>query len=447
MTTEPPAPPQGQPAEAPSLADPMQPSTDRTNGPPTVVHGPPQPPGTRRAALGFIFVTALIDIIAIGVIIPVLPKLVTQFTGDAASAAQVYGLFGAVFALMQFVSSPFQGALSDRFGRRPVLLVSIFGLGADYVLMALAPNLAWLFVGRVISGITAASFSTANAYIADITPPEKRAAAFGLMGTAFGVGFILGPMLGGLLGQYDPRWPFWAAAALALANGLYGLFVLPESLPRERRAPFVLRNANPVGSMRLYGAHRDLMLLAGVLFLFYIAHQVLQSTFVLYTTHRYGWDARTVGLSLGITGVGSIVVQSFVIRPFVKRFGERGALYFGLACGAVGMAWYATASTGWLYWGGAPVFALMGLVGPGLNGLMSRRVSPTEQGRLQGANSGLMAMAGLVGPILFTEIFAWSIRQRPEAPGLALYLSAAFLFGALALAWRTPRAAVAPAPA
>ncbi len=450
MSTEPPAspqaPPPGQPAEAPSLADPMQPPTDRASAPATAAHGPPQPPGKRRAALGFIFVTALIDIIAIGVIVPVLPKLVQGFTGDAASAAQVYGVFGATFALMQFVASPFQGALSDRFGRRPVLLVSIFGLGADYVLMALAPNLAWLFVGRIIAGITAASFSTANAYIADITPPEKRAAAFGLMGTAFGVGFILGPLLGGLLGQYDPRWPFWAAAALALANGLYGLFVLPESLPKDRRAPFVLRNANPFGSLKLYRAHAQLATLAGVLFLFYLAHQVLQSTFVLYTTHRYGWDVRTVGLSLGITGVGSILVQSFVIRPFVKRFGERGALYFGLACGSVGMFWYATAWTGWLYWGGAPVFALMGLVGPGINGLMSRRVSSTEQGRLQGANSGLMAMAGLVGPLLFTEVFAWSIGRRPELPGLALYLSAAFLLGALALAVRTPRVAAVCAP-
>lgn len=438
MTTEPPA---------PALADPLQPP-DLAGEPPTTAHGPPQPAGKRRAALGFIFVTALIDIIAIGVIIPVLPKLVQSFTqGDAGKAAQVYGVFGAVFALMQFVSSPFQGALSDRFGRRPVLLVSIFGLGLDYILMALAPNLAWLFVGRIISGMTAASFSTANAYIADITPPEKRAAAFGLMGTAFGVGFILGPLLGGLLGQYDPRWPFWAAAALALANGLYGLFVLPESLPEDRRAPFVLRNANPLGSMRLYGAHRDLTMLAGVLFLFYLAHQVLQSSMVLYTTHRYGWTAVTVGLSLGITGLGSILVQSFVIKPFVKRWKERGALYCGLFCGALGMAWYGTAPTGWLYWGGAPVFALMGLVGPGINGLMSRRVSPTEQGRLQGANSGLMAGAGLIGPILFTEVFAWSIRQRPELPGLALYLSSAFILCALALAWRTPRAQAAPAAA
>ena len=435
MTTEP-------------LADPLEPPTQDTAvqplHPPDAVGAPVK---GRRAALGFIFVTALIDIVAIGVIIPVLPRLVEQFVhGKAGTAAQIYGVFGAVFALMQFVFSPIQGALSDRFGRRPVLLISIFGLGADYVLMALAPNLWWLLVGRIISGMTAASFSTANAYIADITPPKDRAAAFGLMGTAFGVGFILGPALGGLLGKYDPHWPFWAAAALALANGLYGLFVLPESLPPERRAPFRIRNANPVGSFRLYREHEGLVMLAGVLALFYLAHQVLQSTFVLYTGHRYGWGPDLVGVSLALTGIGSILVQSFVIRPFVARFKERGALYTGLTCGAVAFAWYATAWTGWLYWFGQPVFAFMGLVGPGINGLMSKRVSPSEQGRLQGANAGLMAMAGLVGPILFTEIFAWSIADGRSLPGLPVYLSSLILVGALALAWRTPRMADAARP-
>ena len=397
--------------------------------------------------MAFIFVTALVDIIAIGVIIPVLPKLVQQFMGgDAGKAAQVYGLFGATFALMQFISSPIQGALSDRFGRRPVLLISIFGLGLDYVLMALAPSLAWLFVGRVIAGVTAASFSTANAYIADVTPPEKRAQAFGLLGTAFGVGFIAGPALGGLLGQFiGPRAPFWAAAALALANGLYGLFVLPESLPKDRRAPFRIRNANPLGSLSFYRSHSELLSLAGVLLLFYLAHQVLQSSFVLYTGFRYGWGPALVAVSLMITGLGSILVQSFVVKPAVARWQERGVLYIGLSCGALGFFWYATAWNGWLYWLGAPVFALMGLVGPGINGLMSRRVKPTEQGRLQGANSGLMALAGLAGPIFFTELFAWSIAGGRQMPGLTIYVSSAILCGALYLAWRTPRAPPAPA--
>lgn len=435
MTTEP-------------LADPLEPPTQATATqpltPPDAVGGPVK---GRQAAVAFVFVTALIDVIAIGVIIPVLPQLVKTFEGgDAGRAAQIYGLFGAVFALMQFVCSPIQGALSDRFGRRPVLLISIFGLGADYVLMALAPNLIWLFVGRIISGMTAASFSTANAYIADVTPPEKRAQAFGLMGAAFGIGFIAGPALGGVLGRFDPRWPFWAAAALALCNGLYGLFVLPESLPKDRRAPFRIKNANPLGSLRLYREHDQLLMLAGVLFLFYLAHQVLQSTFVLYTGYRYGWGPFMVSISLVLTGVGSVLVQSFVIKPFVARYKERGALYTGLFFGAVGFAWYATAWEGWLYWFGQPLFALMGLVGPGINGLMSKRVSPREQGRLQGANAGLMAMAGLVGPIFFTELFAWSIGGGRRLPGLPVYVAAFVLVLALALAWRTPRAE-APAAA
>ena len=440
MTTEPIADPHSDPLLAPGA----QPEADPAVAP--LAHGASHE-RRRKAAVGFVFVTALIDIMAIGVIIPVLPKLVESFTGDTARAAQIFGLFGATFALMQFVFSPIQGALSDRFGRRPVLLISIFGLGADYVLMALAPNLAWLFVGRIIAGITAASFSTANAYIADVTPPEKRAQAFGLMSAAFGIGFIAGPLLGGVMGQYlGPHAPFWAAAGLALTNGLYGLFVLPESLPKDRRAPFKVKNANPLGSLAFYRERSGLAPLAGVIFLFYLAHQVLQSTFVLYTGHRYGWGPAIVAVSLAVTGLGSILVQGFVIKPAVKRFTERGVLYIGLFCGMLGFLWYATAWRGWLYWFGMPVFALMGLVGPGINGLMSRRVAPTEQGRLQGANAGLMAMAGLVGPIFFTELFAWSISGGREAPGTPVYVAAAILACALLLVWRTPPTK-APTPA
>ena len=418
------------------LSDPLQAPPDIGAAPNPPFEGKPP----RRAAVAFIFVTALIDIIAIGVIVPVLPKLVQGFTGDPGKAAQIFGLFGAVFAVMQFFASPVLGALSDRFGRRPVILISVFGLGADYVLMALAPNLWWLFLGRIISGACAASFSTANAYIADVTPPEKRAKAFGLMSSAFGIGFIAGPLLGGLLGAHDPHWPFWGAAALAFLNGLYGIFVLPESLPKDRRAPFHIKNANPLGSLRLYARSKDLTMLAGVVFLFYLAHQVLQSTFVLYTSTRYGWTTVLIGVSLAVTGAGSILVSTFVVGPAVKRFRERGVLYLGLTCGALSMLWYATAWQGWLYWFGAPVFALMGLVGPGINGLMSRRVAGTEQGRLQGANAGLMALAGMLGPIMFTEIFAWSIKPPLHAPGLAVYVSAALLCCALFLAWRTPHA-------
>ncbi len=393
--------------------------------------------GPRKAAVGFVFATAVMDILAMGIIIPILPQLVRQFThGDNAQAAHYIGDFGLIFGVMQFICSPIIGSLSDRFGRRPVLLISIFGLGFDYLLMANAPTLGWLFVGRTISGITAASFSTASAYIADVTPPEKRAKSFGLMGAAFGVGFTIGPALGGLLGHYDLRLPFWVAAGLALVNGLYGLFVLPESLPKARRASFKLAKANPVGSFQLLRSHPQLMGLASVLFLYYLAHQVLQSTLAIYTAERYHWGPQMLGFYLMGVGVSNILVQSFLVGPFVARFGERGALYTGLAGGAMGFVIFATASTSLQFWAALPIFALMGLTQPGYQGLMSRRVSPSEQGRLQGANSGLMAIAGIIGPKLFTGVFAWSITAGGIllGKGATVYMAAAFMVLALAVA-------------
>ncbi|MGC1303517.1 MAG: TCR/Tet family MFS transporter [Caulobacteraceae bacterium] len=404
----------------------------------TAASGPPMPHHRRRAAVRFIFIAALLDILAIGVIIPVLPQLVRSFTGgDVGRAADYVGLFGAVWALMQFIFSPIQGALSDRFGRRPVLLASIFGLGADYVLMALAPSIGWLFLGRVISGITAASFSTANAYIADITPPEKRAAAFGLMGATFGIGFVCGPTLGGLCSLVSPRLPFWVSAGLAFANGIYGLFVLPESLPKDKRAPFRISNANPFGAFRLLASYPGLLMLAGISFLYFLAHQVLQSTSVLYTAFRYHWAAWVVGLLLAGVGVCNIVVQGGVVRPFVKRFKERGAVYTGLIFAAVGMAIWGWAPAGAWFWLGVPVFSLVGLVQPGVQGMMTRRVGAHEQGRLQGANSAVMAMAGLVGPVMFTQVFHHSLHSHP---GLPFYLAAGFLTLAFLLAVATRRA-------
>ncbi len=418
-----------------------------------VVTAPPLPGGRRRAALGFIFVTVLLDILAIGVIIPVLPQLVKTFThGDTGRAADYVGLFGAVWALMQFVFSPVQGALSDHFGRRPVLLLSIFGLGADFVLMALAPNVAWLFVGRAISGITAASFSTANAYVADITAPKDRAASFGLLGTAFGVGFIIGPALGGVLGQVDPRLPFWAAAGLAFTNGLYGLFVLPESLPKDRRARFKLANASPIGSLRLLVRYPGLLQLGGVMFLYFLGFQALQSVTVLYTNFRYGWTPNAMGLCLAGIGVASIVVQAGVVRPFVKRFKERGALFTGLAFGVAGMFIYGWAPNGALFWLGVPVYGLVGLVQPGVQGMMTRRIGPDEQGRLQGANASIMAVTGLIGPLLFTQIFHRLVANghSPLLAGAPYYLAAALFLAELSLALaprRSGEAAGAAAPA
>ena len=403
---------------------------------------PPPLGGRRKAALGFIFVTVLLDILSIGIIIPVLPNLVKSFThGNAGSAADYVGLFGAVWALMQFVFSPVQGALSDHFGRRPVLLISIFGLAADYVLMALSPNLAWLFVGRLISGITAASFSTANAYVADITAPKDRAASFGLLGTAFGIGFIIGPSVGGVLGQVDPRLPFWAAAGLAFTNGLYGLFVLPESLPRDRRAPFKLANASPIGSLKLLVRYPGLLQLGCVMFLYFLGFQALQSVTVLYTNFRYGWTPNAMGLCLGGIGLASIVVQAGVVRPFVKRFKERGALYTGLAFGMAGMFVYGWAPTGALFWLGVPVYGLVGLVQPGVQGMMTRRIRPDEQGRLQGANSSIMAVTGLIGPLLFTQIFHRLVADGHARIllGAPYYLGALLFLAALGLALLTRR--------
>jgi DHA1 family tetracycline resistance protein-like MFS transporter len=398
-----------------------------------------------KAALAFIFVMVTLDIMAIGIIIPVLPRLVESMVGgNTARAAELFGIFGTAWGLMQFLSSPVLGALSDRFGRRPILLFSMLGLGLDYILMASAPNLAWLFVGRVVSGITAATFSTANAYIADVTPAEQRAGAFGLIGAAFGVGFVLGPAIGGIAGDLDPRLPFWIAAGLTIANFAYGLLVLPESLPAERRMAFSWARANPVGSLRLLAEHRELLGLAGVAFLFHLAHNVLPAVAVLYASYRYGWTSKTMGLTLAAVGVASGIVQAGLIKPAIRVMGERRTLIAGLLCGVAGFAIYGFASTGWMFWAGIPVLALWGMGTAACMGLMSRLVSGSEQGQLQGANSSLIALAGLIGPGLFAHTFAWSI--APDAawhlPGAAFLLAAALLAAGAAFAWWVTRPAV-----
>jgi DHA1 family tetracycline resistance protein-like MFS transporter len=402
------------------------------------------PPTASKAALAFILVTVGLDVIALGIIIPVLPKLVESMAGgDTVRAAELFGVFGTAWALMQLVSSPVLGALSDRFGRRPVLLLSTLGLGLDYILMAVAPDLVWLFIGRLLSGITAATFSTANAYIADVTPPERRAGAFGMVGAAFGIGFVLGPAIGGIAGDIDARLPFWIAAGLSLAGFAYGLLVLPESLPAERRMAFSWRRANPVGSLRLLSEHRALIGLAGVVFLFHLAHVVLPAVAVLYTSYRYGWDNKTMGLTLAAVGIASGIVQAGLIKPAIRRFGERATLIAGLVCGVAGFTLYAFATTGAMFWAGIPVLALWGLGSAAAMGLMSRLVSGSEQGQLQGANASLMALAGLLGPGLFTQAFARAI--APDAawhlPGAPFLLAAAMLVAATALAWRVTRPA------
>jgi DHA1 family tetracycline resistance protein-like MFS transporter len=394
----------------------------------------------RGGAVIFIFVTILLDTLALGVIIPILPKLVESFVdNDTASAAKIFGVFGTAWALMQFFFSPILGGLSDRFGRRPVVLLSNFGLALDYVLMALAPSLAWLFVGRVISGITSASISTSFAYIADVTPPEKRAAVFGKVGAAFGAGFILGPAVGGLLGGMDPRLPFWVAAGLSFANTLYGFLILPESLPPDRRSPFRWKSANPLGSLHLLRSDRVLAGLSVTNFFGQVAHVVLPSTFVLYATYRYGWDAATVGLTLALVGICAMVVQGLGIGPIVSRLGERRALLLGLGCGAIGFLIFGVAPTGPLFWLGIPVMAFWGVAGAATQSLMTRLVAPDQQGQLQGATNSVQSLSQLVGPFLFTLTFAYFIGAQAPAklPGAPFLLASALLLLALVVAART----------
>jgi MFS transporter, DHA1 family, tetracycline resistance protein len=391
----------------------------------------------RGAAVAFIFVTILLDMLALGLIMPILPKLVESFVdNDTARAARIFGVFGTAWAVMQFIFSPILGSLSDRFGRRPVVLLSNFGLGLDYVLMALAPSLIWLFVGRVISGITSASVSTAFAYIADITPAEKRAAVFGKIGAAFGAGFIIGPAVGGLLGSFDPRLPFWVAAGLSFANTIYGFLILPESLPRDRRAPFRWRSANPIGALHLLRSDPILTGMAIVHFFAQLAHAVLPSIFVLYATYRYGWDSTTVGITLAMVGICAMAVQGAGIGPIVRLFGERLSLLLGLVCGAAGFFIFAIAPTGPLSWIGIPVMSLWGVSGAAIQSLMTKQVASDQQGQLQGATASVQSVSQLVGPFLFTLTFAYFISdQAPvKLPGAPFFLASALVLLAFAIA-------------
>ena len=395
------------------------------------------PAAPRRAALAFIFVTVVLDIVALGVVIPVLPQLVEEFTGSAARAGWVNGLFVAVWALMQFIFSPVMGALSDRYGRRRVLLISNAGIGIDYILMALAPNLWWLFLARIVSGIVASNISTAFAYIADVTPPEKRAQSYGMIGACFGLGFIVGPAMGGLLGEIDIRLPFWIAGGLALANALYGFFVLPESLAPENRTAFSWRRANPLGSLQLLRSHPELFGLALVNVLAQFAHYVLPAVFALYALERYDWSSSEIGWVLAGIGLCAAVTQGLITGRVVKRFGERRTLLAALLFGAAGFTIYGLAPNGLVFWLGVPVMSLWGMAGPATQSLMTRYVSPGEQGQLQGANMSLGSLAGVVGPVVFGLTFTF-FANHPElpAPGAPFLLAGLLLVGAAVLAWR-----------
>ncbi|MGA0556916.1 TCR/Tet family MFS transporter [Larkinella sp. VNQ87] len=382
----------------------------------------------RNRALTFIFITILIDCTGIGVIAPIVPRLIEELTGgDLSEASEYGGWLTFSYAIMQFVFAPVLGGLSDRFGRRPVLLMSLFGLGLDYVFCVFAPNIAWLFVARFIAGICGASFTTASAYIADVSPPEKRAQNFGLVGAAFGLGFIVGPIIGGIFSPYGSRVPFMIAAGLSLLNFIYGFFVLPESLPTENRRAFDWKRANPIGSLARLKRYPAIVGLVGSMVLLYIAAQAPQSIWTYYTIEKFGWNETWVGYSLGFIGLTVAIVQGGVIRVAIPKLGPKRAVFTGLAFSAIGFTLFAFASRGWMMFAFMVPYSLGGLAGPAVQGLISSQVAPNEQGELQGALTSLASMTAIVGPLLMTHLFAYF--TKPEAP--VYFPGAPFLMGAV----------------
>lgn len=401
----------------------------------------------RQPALVFIFITLFLDILGIGLIVPILPKLVeTLQGGSVVAASHTYGLLAALYGLMQFICSPLLGSLSDRFGRRPVILASLFGSGLDYLLLAFAPNLTWFFIGRLIAGVTGANFSAATAYIADISPPEKRAANFGIIGAAFGLGFIAGPALGGWLGNDNLRMPFFAAAGLTLLNWLYGLFVLPESLKPENRSQFSWRRANPVGALLALQRYPVVFGLTGTCFLMNLAHQVFPSTWVLYTGYRYGWTPKQTGLSLALVGLTAAIVQGGLTRAVIPKLGERRAASLGLGISAVCLIAYGLATEGWMAYAIIAAGSLSGIAGPSVQGLISRSVGADEQGAVQGSLNSLASIAGVIGPPLATGLFGYFISAAApmKLPGAAFFFSSALTVTALLLAIRSFRRELPP---
>ncbi len=406
----------------------------------------------RPAALAFIFVTILIDVIGLGIIIPVLPTLIEQLTGEGVSRASQYaGWLSFAYAAAQFFFAPVVGGLSDRYGRRPVLLASLLGLGCDYIFLALAPSIAWLFVGRIVAGITGASFTTATAYIADVSPPEKRAQNFGLVGAAFGLGFIVGPVLGGLFAHFGPRIPFVVAAALSLCNFLYGFFLVPESLPLTQRRPFTWARANAVASLMRLGKYPQIIGLVVALILLYLAGSATQSVWTFYSILKFSWDEKLIGYSLGAVGLGALIVQGGLVRVLIPRLGAARAVTAGLVCYLIGFVLYAFASQGWMMFAITAIYCLGGLAGPAMQASISGQVPANEQGELQGALTSLISATGVVGPLLMTNLFAWF--TRPQAPvyfpGMPFLVGAVLTLLALLVAAgplrRLPAAPVTPA--
>lgn len=399
----------------------------------TLKYRNPLMPAPARLASWFILVAVVLDMAGLGISVTVLPSLIGQLVG-VGQAGWVNGAFVGVWALVQFVCSPLLGALSDRFGRRPMLLLSMGGLGLDYIVMALAPNLWWLLVGRLLSAATASSFSICYAYVADITPEPDRVAAFGRLGAAIGLGFILGPAVGGLLGTLSVRAPFWAAAAFSLANALFGLLALPESLPLSKRAAFAWRSANPLGAFKLLRSHSELFSLSITHLLSQFAGASIASVYVLYVVRRFGWSMQAVGFSLTLVGVVVMVVQGAVLGRVTGWLGERRTLLLGIVAGAISLTTFGLAPVGWIIPIAILAFGLWGMQGPALMALMSKRVSATEQGQLQGAVASLTSMADGVGPFVFGAIYSMTVGAGAAASGAAFLCAAAVLGVALVLA-------------
>lgn len=379
--------------------------------------------------MAFIFTTLLIDIIGISIIIPVMPKLIEQLIqGDISVASRYNGWLIFTYAFMQFIFSPILGGLSDRFGRRPVLLTSLLGLGIDYVLLALAPDILWLFIGRAIAGIGGASFTTASAYIADVSTPEKRGQNFGLIGVAFGLGFIIGPVIGGLSSNLGPRAPFWISAGLSLVNFMYGYFVLPESLPKRNRRRFEWKRANPVGSLLRLKKYPVISSLIITMILVNLAAHAVQSTWSFYTMFKFGWTETMVGYSLGALGIMIAVVQGGLIRVVIPKLGQANAVVLGLVFYMVGMILFGLATSGWMMFVILIVYCLGGIAGPALQGIISTQVHRNEQGELQGGLTSLMSATSIIGPLLMNNLFSWFSGKKAPVyfPG-APFIAGAFL--------------------
>lgn len=390
----------------------------------------------RNASLGFIFITILVDVIGIGIIIPILPELIKDLTGEGLSAASRYGgwlIF--TFAIMQFLFAPILGALSDRFGRRRVILFSLFGLSIDYLLHAWAPTITFLFIGRLLAGITGASFTAATAYVADISTPEKKSQNFGMISAAFGLGFIIGPVAGGILSKYGVRVPFYAASILAMVNFIYGIFILPESLAMENRRPFSWGRANPFGTLKRLQAYPVIGGLILSMFFINLAAHSLQSTWSFFTMFKFEWTAQEVGYSLGAVGLLVAVVQGGLIRVIIPKIGEINAVKTGFFLWGLGMVLFSLAWEGWMLYAFLIFYCLGGIAGPALQGIISNQVPDNQQGELQGGLTSLISLTSIIGPLLMTNIFAFFTDEgakiqfagAPFALGAILIVAAALL--------------------